>query len=543
MPPRTEIPLSSPHWQLFLDDHVIARATGFDRVIHHPRPMGVVIPADKPWETAGVQPFLIERRPDGSFVCIYQAMWWDIDRAGELEPGFKEDRAHHIFHQIAYATSPDGIHWDKPDLGLVEAPSGIDPQKYAPFPAPSGLSKRNNLGVPFVPVMNLGLYGNVSDPAKRYALRVVTTAGSSGVGAGWRTSPRGYFATGLPDFLNDPRWRAKLTDAGSSFSPRRYALHYWDEVNEEWAAIDQGVVGHWIPSRDIARFGSKDLVHWSSTSVLYPDPGDPHRQDLYDEPMSMVPFCAEGVVFGLLSWLHSDRTHPDGGPVFNPTPEHSVRWPWCRKGTNEMRITLSRDGGYAWDRTCSREAWIPHGTEEDSYDRLVIVPLPPVYVGDEDWFYVDVINADHLGIRDDAGQTAYYRDRIGRHQVALYVQKHHRYASLTARNHPEVLVTKPIELTGETLELNVDGSRGLVRVGIASAEPVMTFNDTTPTTAPHLYEDRFIPGFGLNDCVPIYANAIAHKVAWKRNLAELRGKPVRLLFEVTNADLYGFRIV
>lgn len=34
------------NWNLFLDGHILSRATGFDRVIHHPRALGVVIPAD-----------------------------------------------------------------------------------------------------------------------------------------------------------------------------------------------------------------------------------------------------------------------------------------------------------------------------------------------------------------------------------------------------------------------------------------------------------------------------------------------------------------
>src|SRR5437868_4200731 len=67
------------NWQLFIDDHVVGRASGFDRVVHHPRPMGVVIAADKPWETAGVGINHIERRADGSFFAICSAMWWDLN--------------------------------------------------------------------------------------------------------------------------------------------------------------------------------------------------------------------------------------------------------------------------------------------------------------------------------------------------------------------------------------------------------------------------------------------------------------------------------
>ena len=65
-------------------------------------------------------------------------------------------------------------------------------------------------------------------------------------------------------------------------------------------------------------------------------------------------------MLGLLSWFHSDRTHPEGRPNLEFTPEHPYIWPWCRKGTtNEMRITISRDGSITWARAASREAWIP----------------------------------------------------------------------------------------------------------------------------------------------------------------------------------------
>jgi len=52
VPPAT-LPPHEPHWELFLDDHIITRSTGFQRVLHHPQPRGIVIPADKPWETQG----------------------------------------------------------------------------------------------------------------------------------------------------------------------------------------------------------------------------------------------------------------------------------------------------------------------------------------------------------------------------------------------------------------------------------------------------------------------------------------------------------
>lgn len=196
-------------------------------------------------------------------------------------------------------------------------------------------------------------------------------------------------------------------------------------------------------------------------------------------------------------------------------------------------------------RLLPREAWIPHGSEQDSYDLLVIGSVPPVRVGDEDWFYVQVINGDHLGIRNDPEQSPYYRDRLPKHQIALYVQKGNRYVGLTARNQPEVLITRPITVTGNELQVNVDASRGEVRVGIALAEPVPTFEDTTPSTAPHLLEKRLLPGFSFDDCEPVRVNSVEHTVRFKNsaNLDSLMGKPVCLLFHVFDADLFGFRII
>jgi hypothetical protein len=208
-----------------------------------------------------------------------------------------------------------------------------------------------------------------------------------------------------------------------------------------------------------------------------------------------------------------------------------------------MRVTISRDGGITWDRTSSREAWIPHGAEEDSYDRLVVGAQPPVAVGDEDWFYADVIDGDHLGIRNNAEQSLYYHDRLPRHQIGLYVQKRNRYVSLTARSQPEVLITRPVTVTGGSVQLNVDASRGEVRVGVAAAEPVLTFDESTPSTAPHLLENRLLPGFGVDDCRPILANSVEHTVEFKGDLGSLRSRPVCLLFRMVDADLYGFRIV
>ena len=231
----------------------------------------------------------------------------------------------------------------------------------------------------------------------------------------------------------------------------------------------------------------------------------------------------EGTLFGLLSWVHTDRTTPDGGPVMGPegqrvcqgwpwplTARNPVVWPWARKGVNEMRITLSHDGGHTWDRTSSREAWIPHGTEEDSYDRLVISTSPPLRVGDEDWFYMGDYNGDHLTTRADANQSLYYHDRTRIGQIVLYTQKHDRYVSLSTGSQVETLITKPFVVSGDTLRLNVDATRGAVRVGIGEYKPVATMGHTLGVGRP---EGRDAEHGPLSDGAKTCCRAFAWRIA------------------------------
>jgi len=61
------------HWNLFLDNHVITRSTGFSRVIHRPRLRGVVLEGTEDWEARGVTTLYAGRRKDGRLECYYRA--------------------------------------------------------------------------------------------------------------------------------------------------------------------------------------------------------------------------------------------------------------------------------------------------------------------------------------------------------------------------------------------------------------------------------------------------------------------------------------
>jgi hypothetical protein len=242
----------------------------------------------------------------------------------------------------------------------------------------------------------------------------------------------------------------------------------------------------------------------------------------------------EGILLGFIEWFIGDQTRPDFSVL-----EQELIGRVHMKGPMEIRLVVSRDGGFTWDRTVSREPWIPHGTEEDSYNRSVLTYTAPVRVGDEDWFYCNVLDGDHA-------QGNYYKNRQVKHQGALYTQKHNRYVSLTAGNTAQFLITKPVEVTGKTLQLNVDASRGEVRVGIGIDKTITIFN-TVGHLPNYMVRDRqgrthLEEGFQILQCPPIHADSVEHTVQWENaDLESLLGKTVRLYIMVKDADLYGFR--
>ena len=246
----------------------------------------------------------------------------------------------------------------------------------------------------------------------------------------------------------------------------------------------------------------------------------------------------EGLLLGFAEWMIGDQTRPDMAVL-----EQELIGRVHMKGTMEIRIAASRDGGFTWDRTVSREAWIPHGTEQDSYNRCVRLYTSPLRIGDDDWFYATVVNGDHGSGSD------YYRDRSPVIQGGLYLQKHHRYVSLKAGNRPQILITRPMQVMGTKLQLNVDASHGEVRIGIGTNDviPLPDSPQHKGILPNYVVRDRqgnthLETGFHLEDCKPVYVDSIQHTVEWKdAGLESLQGKTVRLYILVQDANQYGFR--
>ncbi len=98
------------------------------------------------------------------------------------------------------------------------------------------------------------------------------------------------------------------------------------------------------------------------------------------------------------------------------------------------------------------------------------------------------------------------------------------FVSLHADEMVGEVVTKPFTFAGDNLHINyATTAGGQVRVELQDA-----------AGAP-------LPGLSLADCQPLSGDSIDQVVTWKDSVSQYRNKPVRLRFEMKQADLYSIK--
>ena len=233
---------------LFLhDDHLVARSRGLRRVMGKVRkhPGNPILVADRPWEAASV----------GYACVIYDGeeklykMWYESRlNPGQLRgPNLEQGRC-------LYATSRDGLVWEKPILGIVESHGSRE--NNIVFAGPEGA--RNKV---------YWVVKDRADPdsARRYKMMFHL----------WDFRGRGVGIAFSADGLH---WK---TDARVNLHGGfdTHNIFFWDDrVGQYVGYFRTRLLGR----RFIARATSPDAFHWSlPVSVHGPDEGDPHDFDLY----------------------------------------------------------------------------------------------------------------------------------------------------------------------------------------------------------------------------------------------------------------------
>jgi hypothetical protein len=472
--------------ELFLDDALIEKLDGARRVLHHPTPREVVLSHDKAWEGTGSGYHTVFQDGD-IYRLYYRGLHLDVSQ-GKLSTG-----RHPPFY--CYADSKDGIHWRRPDLGIVEFEG----------------SKKNN-------IILQGLGTHNFTPFKDTNPNVPKSQRYKAIGGIQREG--GLFAFQSADGIHWKPMQKKPVMTNGAFDSQNLA--FWDPAIRKyrayWRTFTKGVTTQkvWKPAGDraIRTATSRDFLHWEGEADLkYVDSPAEQLYTNQVKPYGRAPHILIG-----FPTRYIDRGWSDSMRRLVDADQRKRRASASRRyGTaiTEGLLMASRDGitFKRWN-----EAFLPPGIERQgtwNYGQQFIAN------------HVVETKSSHAGAPNELSFYAtegYWHGKGG--QLRRYTLRLDGFVSIRAPMKGGTMFTKPIVFKGNRLELNFGSSAaGGIRVEIQDAN------------------GKPIDGFSLADCQPVFGDSVARTVTWKNgaDVRQLVGKPVRLRFELKDADLYSLR--
>ncbi len=181
----------------------------------------------------------------------------------------------------------------------------------------------------------------------------------------------------------------------------------------------------------------------------------------------------------------------------------------------ELKMGFSRDG-FHWSRP-DRRPFINATRKEGSWDRAYLHGTTGVcmVIGDKIWFPY----CAYSGIAPNGHRGMYTGASIG-----MATLRRDGFASMEAGNKTGTLTTRKVTFDGTRLFVNTDCSEGELRVEIADEN------------------GKVIPKFSFKNAIPVKLDKTIEMVSWKsgNDLSELKGKPVKFRFHLTNGKLFSF---
>ncbi len=327
--------------QLFIDDYFIETSRNLRFVLNPPRKSGIIfLRADKPWERLMINAWhTIMEDPDPTAPEYRYRLWYEV----YWKPGDQGSA-------LAYARSRDLIHWEKPELGLIEFQG----------------SKQNNLV--WRGTAEHGQHGGTvfidpnAPPEERY--KYVYLGGGK------------LCAAVSPDGIH---WRPYD-------GPRGDVLCDWPSDTQNVAFWDPDLgcymfYGRWWSPRMVAHARAEGFGPFGKPEVVMaPDDSDPPDTDIYNNAAVKYPW-ADRAYFMFPSLYH----HPS-----------DKLW---------VELAISRDGRQ-WSRPC-REPFIPTGMPGQWDEGLIYRGVGLIRRGSEIWLSFYGRHATHNTYKDKRYQGAY----------------------------------------------------------------------------------------------------------------------------------------
>ena len=386
---------------LLLDDRVIDRVENavlrVGEVQKHPS--NPLFGEDKPWEVRvdNMYPTVVFDEREGIYRCWYNTFMEDVDSWFYAEMG------------LCYATSRDGLHWEKPELGVVEFNG----------------NKANNLVARRLHGAGVFMDNAERDPARRFKMFCCTGD------------------HGPPVKGTDPRAVRNPRKMGVAFSPDGWRwsemklcpeIGKWGDThnNAMWAPeIGKyvGITRKWSGGRVVVRTESPDFIHWTEAAEVM-------QGEELAQTYSMPVFRYAGVYLGLVS-------------IYNP-----------KTGRVHCELARSPDT-IKWTRIQPGTPLIPTSNRPGDYDWGCVYAGAPVFEQNEIRLYY---GASDLGHEDK---------RKGFLALATLRPDGFAGYEPEAPDQQATVVTRPITCTGKHLTLTADAQGGSITVSIVDEDGVM----------------------------------------------------------------------
>lgn len=495
-----------PGLYLFVDDHWIAEMSGIERIVNRAQPLDEpIVWPDDPRTEADCAWGNVIREPDGRFRLWYATMMMgengrgphEIAKAGVWGRG--DDYGYYprsaadgrdVESMLGrYAESDDGIHWTRPNLGLI---------------AFRGSSENN----------------------------ILLTGGRAAEQTGGLLTNFDGYTILRDDAEPDPQRRYKMVAHWES-------VHCWDnhELSGSLGRDQEKQDAYWAARGEYLTY-SPDGLRWEQPLERIDMPsggGDrllvvrDHRRDRW-----LAYVRAGGWAYPAFSWSEDLRTWSEPEPASQITPatvgapavECMIPFNYGNQdlgfpcGMDKPRgvftpLLASRHEGEEWTWIDNAEPFIPFGPPS-SYYASGGVPLhnEPFVVGDELLIYFNAFS------RNQTPPCPF-----GMRSIGVAKLRRDGFAGITAADaeSPGTVTTSPLPVTGDVLEINVEqrGEAGNVEVELLGED------------------DGPLPGYGLVEAIPITADAVRCRVTWQQHntLEPLRGRNVRVRLRMSGGAI------
>lgn len=475
--------------EMFVDDFLIERMAGLSLRMHEPTRREIVMEMNQAAE--GTASGYFNFFHDGQRIRMYYRGFMPLDEKGHTGDSSELQTAN-----LSY--SDDGIHFTRPKLGLYDFKGSRD----------------NNIVLVGEPAHNFYAFKDENPSAKPDELY-------KGVGGGWEK----LYGFVSPDGV---RWR-KLRNEPLAIKGKFDSLNivYWDKSAKRYRSFSRYFELIGDPAkptwhRAIQSAWSDDFINWDEPTPHEYSPAVP-----FDQFYTNATVPCPGAEHILLSF--PKRFVPDRKKVLTHMYE----------GVSDAVFMSSRDGMH-WDRRFS-QAWLRPGTDPFNWIERNNMPARGIVQTAPDEFSmyisehtrqasnrlrrVTIRKHGFASVHAERFSAGSYVDLQGIGTGDLKAATPEAWAA-TGPAHGGEFVTKVITFTGKKLLLNYSTSAvGFLRVEIQTPQGMA------------------IPGKSLREFPPLYGDELDAPATWTTgdDLSALAGKPVRLRFVMSDADLYAMR--